>query len=139
MSVRSLTKILLHLIWGTKNHEKILTDREFRKRVSDHLSENSKSKNIYMKINHVNAVIDLPTNRSVEEVMRLLKGELSHWINKELDSKFSWAIGYAVFSVSESNLAKVIRYIQNQDKHHRQKSFREEYDDFVTAYKVDIG
>jgi len=141
MSVRSFTKIWLHIIWGTKNRNKSLVDREFRKRISKHLLENSKEKAIYMKVNyinsdHVHALVDLPTNMTVEDVVRLIKGESSSWINKIVKFKFAWGTGYGAFSVSESNLDKVVKYIMNQEEHHRMKSFTEEYDAFLKAYNV---
>ena len=141
MSVRSFTKIWLHIIWSTKNRNKSLVDREFRKRISKHLLENSKEKGIYMKVNyvnsdHVHAVIDLPTNMTIEDVARLLKGESSSWINNNIDFKFNWATGYAAFSVSESKLNKVIKYILNQEEHHKHKSFTEEHNEFLRAYNV---
>ena len=141
MSVRSFTKIWIHFIWGTKNHDKSLPDREFRKRISKHLSVNAESKGIYMKVNyinsdHVHALIDLPTNITIEDVARLLKGELSSWINNTIEFKFNWATGYAALSVSESKLDKVIKYILNQEEHHKHKSFTEEYEKFLSAYNV---
>jgi REP element-mobilizing transposase RayT len=141
MSVRSFTKIWIHFIWGTKNRNKSLTNREFRKRISKHLSTNSENQGIYMKVNYVNSdhihsVIDLPTNMTIEDVARLLKGELSSWINNNIEFKFNWATGYAAFSVSESKLDKVIKYILNQEEHHKNKSFTEEYDEFLRAYNV---
>ena len=141
MSVRSFTKIWLNIIWGTKNRKKSLVDKEFRKRISKHLLENSKQKGIYMKVNyvnsdHVHAVIDLPTNMTIEDVARLLKGESSSWINNNIDFKFNWATGYAAFSVSESKLNKVIKYILNQEEHHKHKSFTEEHNEFLRAYNV---
>jgi len=141
MSVRSYTKIWIHLIWGTKNREKSLYDREFRKKASQHLAENSVDKKIYMKINyvnadHVHALIDLPTNKTLEDVARLLKGELSSWINTELALKFNWAVGYAAFSVSESKLDTVVKYIKNQEAHHKHISFKEEYEEFLRGYNI---
>ena len=141
MSVRSFTKLWLHLIWGTKDRVKILSDREFRKRVSNHLLTYSKEKGIFMKVNyvnsdHVHAVIDLPTNITIENVLRLLKGETSYWINNNVDYKFNWATGYAAFSVSESRLGKLVTYVLNQEEHHRTKSFTEEYDEFLMAYNI---
>ena len=141
MSVRSFTKIWIHFIWGTKNRNKSLTNREFRKRISKHLSTNSENQGIYMKLNYVNSdhvhvIIDLPTNMTIEDVARLLKGELSSWINNNIESKFNWATGYAAFSVSELKLDKVIKYILNQEEHHKTKSFAEEYDEFLRAYDV---
>jgi putative transposase len=112
MSVRSFTKVWIHFIWGTKNREKSLPDKEFRKRISKHFSVNSENKGIYMKVNyinsdHIHAVIDLPTNMTIEDAARLLKGELSSWINDNVDFKFNWATGYGALSVSESKLDKV--------------------------------
>jgi len=90
----------------------------------------------YVNADHVHALIDLPTNIKIEDAARLLKGELSSWINNNIDFKFNWATGYAAFSVSESRLDKVIKYIINQEEHHRNKSFNEEYNEFLTAYKL---
>jgi REP element-mobilizing transposase RayT len=141
MSLHTYTKCWLHLIWNTLEKERTLTDKEVRKRISKHLYENSSAKKIYMKVNyvnpeHVHALIDLPTNYSIEEVLNLFKGESSHWINenKFLKGKFSWGRGYATFSISESNLDKVEKYIINQEEHHKKKSFAEEYNAFIKAY-----
>ncbi len=139
MSVRSFTKIWLHLIWATHNREKSLINKEFRKELSFHILEYSKGKGIFMKINyvnsdHVHALIDLPTNLTIEEAVRLIKGESSFWINKHVDYKFNWGKGYGAFSVSPSNLDKVIRYIENQETHHRKVSFTGEYDKFISVY-----
>jgi REP element-mobilizing transposase RayT len=86
-----------------------------------------------MKINfvntdHVHALVDLPTNLCVEDAVQLLKGASSHWINESnlLPGKFAWGRGYGAFSVSESALGEVARYIANQEEHHRKKSFAEE-------------
>ena len=141
MSVRSFTKIWLHIIWSTKNRDKYLVDREFRKRISKHLYKNSEDKGIYMKVNYVNSdhvhtVVDLLTNKTVEDVARLLKGESSSWINNNVGFKFAWGSGYAAFSVSESNVDKVVKYIINQEEHHRDRSFTDEYDAFLRAHKV---
>lgn len=141
MSIHSYSKCWLHLIWETLKREKYLVDRNVRKKISTYLYEYASSKNIFMKINFVNSdhthsLIDLPTNYSIEEVMHLLKGSSSHWINQNnfLKTKFSWGRGYGAFSVSESNLEKVVNYIANQEEHHRTKTFEEEYKEFIKVY-----
>ncbi len=85
MSLHSYSRCWLHLIWGTLNREKILP-KEAAAQVSRYLSEYAEGKSVYMKINyvnadHVHALIDLPTGLSIEELMQLLKGSSSHWIN----------------------------------------------------------
>jgi REP element-mobilizing transposase RayT len=113
-------------------------------KVSDFLYEYAESKGIYMKTNyvnpdHVHAVIDLPTKITIEETLKLLKGASSHWINdnRVTGGHFRWGRGYGAFSVSQSNLDDVVRYIANQEEHHRKKSFSEELASFVKAYGLE--
>ena len=140
MSLRSYNKIWIHFIWETFDGEKSLT-KEVRKNVSNLLYEYCKEKKIFMKINyvnaeHVHALIDLPTNLSVEDCIKLLKGASSFYMNKNriTKTKFSWGKGYGAFSVSASQLTNVVKYIKNQEEHHRTKSFTEEYELFMKKY-----
>jgi REP element-mobilizing transposase RayT len=96
-----------------------------------------------MKINHVNpdhvhALVDLPTGLAIEDVLHLLKGASSHWINESnlLPGRFAWGRGYGAFSVSQSGAAEVAKYIADQEEHHRKKSFGEELKLFVERYEL---
>jgi len=123
------------------NREKLLFSKDVRRQLSTYLSEYAESKEIYLKMNYVNSehvhtLIDLHTKYSIEEVAKLFKGNSSHWINQNrlIPGKFSWGRGYGAFSVSQSNVSKVARYIATQEEHHRKKTFQEEYEAFVKAY-----
>ena len=85
-------------------------------------------------------LVDLPTNLSVEDCIKLLKGGSSFYINKEriTKTKFSWGKGYGAFSVSASQLKNVIEYIRNQEEHHKTKGFTEEYELFMKMYGDDV-
>lgn len=140
MSVHSYSRCWLHMIWATKNRQRV-SDREARKVISAHLNENAKEKEIYVKINymnadHIHALIDLPTKYSIEDIAKLLKGELSYWINQNdiIPNKFSWGRGYGAFSVSHSIVSKVAEYIAKQEKHHKKMTFQQEYRSFVEKY-----
>ena len=105
------------------------------------MSEYAEKNGIYMKINyvnpeHVHALIDLPTRYSIEDVLKLFKGASSHWINENrlLRGKFGWGRGYGAFSVSQSNVAQVGKYIATQEDHHRRHSFLEEYQILIQRY-----
>src|SRR5438105_14942768 len=117
MSVHSYSRCWLHMIWATLSREKMLT-RDARKKLSAWLDDYSKSKGIYMRTNYVNAdhahaLIDLPTNKTIEDVAHLFKGASSHWVNEQrlADGRFAWGRGYGAFSVSHSNVPKVVKYI----------------------------
>ena len=106
-----------------------------------HLREYAESKGIYMKLNfvnadHVHALIDLPTNLAIEEVLKLFKGESSHWVNEQnlVPGKFAWQRGYGAFSVSQSGVDEVCAYIAGQEEHHRKLSFVDELKLFVKRY-----
>lgn len=86
MSTHSYSRCWLHLIWETLRREPMLDGRAAA-RASASLTEYSREKGIYMKINsfnadHTHALIDLPTNLTIENVIQLLKGRSSHWINE---------------------------------------------------------
>jgi putative transposase len=85
---------------------------------------------------HVHALIDFPTAFSIEELMQLLKGSSSHWINANdiMTGKFAWGRGYGAFSVSESNVDQVARYIAHQGEHHRMRPFAEELRGFIDRH-----
>ena len=97
-----------------------------------------------MKINffnadHTHALIDLPTDKSIEQVVQLLKGSSSHWVNEQKLAKgrFAWGRGYGAFSVSHSDVERVAAYIANQEEHHRKRTYEEEFDLFVKRYGLE--
>ena len=142
MSLHSYSRCWIHLIWGTLNREKVL-NKKAAARLSDHLAEYASTKGIYMKINfvnadHVHALVDLPTNLSIEELIQFLKGNSSHWVNSNnlLNGKFAWGRGYGAFSVSESNVNRVAAYIAGQEEHHRQRTFADELRDFIEHHSL---
>lgn len=143
MSIHSYSRVWLHLVWSTLERRPMFTSSSAPK-VSAFLHDYAKQKGVYMKINfvnpdHVHALIDLPTNFSIEEVMQLFKGSSSHWINEQnlVPGKFGWGRGYGVFSVSESNVTDVADYIAKQEEHHRKRSFAEELKLFVERHGLE--
>jgi REP element-mobilizing transposase RayT len=140
MSTHSYSRLWTHLIWETLKREPML-NKPAAAKASSFLTDYSLQKGIYMKINYVNAdhthaLIDLPTNICIEDVIKLFKGGSSFWINqnKIIRGKFRWGGGYGAFSVSHSDVERVARYIANQEQHHRKKTYAEEYETFVRRY-----
>jgi REP element-mobilizing transposase RayT len=83
----------------------------------------------------VHALLVLPPTLPVAKAVQFLKGSSSKWIN-ETNGEFAWQEGSGAFSVSASQTADVVRYIQNQRTHHEKKSFEEEFVEFLKKYGV---
>jgi putative transposase len=88
---------------------------------------------------HIHAFIGLRPSMSFSDLVRDMKNNSSNFINdkKWIKGRFSWQEGYGAFSYSHSHIQRVYNYILNQEEHHRKKSFREEYDDFLKKFEVE--
>ncbi len=135
------TKVWIHVIWLTKNRNKIIT-RELKPLLLEHIKENSKKKEIFIDSmncvsDHIHLLISLGREQTISKVIMLIKGESSNWVNKQkiIYGKFEWQDEYIAISVSESIVSKVREYINNQAEHHKTKSFEEEYNLFIKKYK----
>ncbi len=134
------TKMIVHLVWSTKKRLPLLR-YDLRAVFLDHVRANAADKGIKIDLinchlDHVHALISLEADQNLSKVISLLKGESSHWINQQklILGKFAWQEDYFAVSVSESGLDRVRDYIRNQDKHHKKKSFQDEYEEFLRIY-----
>ena len=120
------TKIAVHIVWTTKNREKIITPTS-KPKLIEHIKENAKKKSILIdRINcvseHIHVLILQKPDQKLAEILQLIKGESSHWMNKNklINTKFEWQDDYFANSVSESGLNNVRNYIERQEEHHSQ-------------------
>ncbi len=88
---------------------------------------------------HIHILIGCRPHQSASDLMQNLKRDSSKWINtkKLSSSKFEWQEGFGGFSYSKSQLKDVIKYIENQEKHHEKKTFIQEYLDFLDKFEVE--
>lgn len=133
-----------------KTENRFLNTIESRKLVWNHIRENAIKKDIYIDFvngfkDHCHCLISLKINQNVDKIMQLIKGESSFWINKNRHlfpnmkgRKFEWQDEYFALSVSESVLNRVRNYIKNQEEHHKKKTFKEEYDEIIEKYNIQI-
>ncbi|MCX7611836.1 MAG: IS200/IS605 family transposase [Ignavibacterium sp.] len=136
----SFARVWVHLIWSTKNREKIIL-KEYKEKLLEHIKTNAVDKGIYIDtINcveeHIHILILLGKSQTISDVVKLIKGESSRWWNKNKFTKykFEWQNEYFAISVSESIVEKVRDYIRRQEEHHRCKSFSEEKDEYQKKY-----
>lgn len=133
------------MIWATKRRKRLI-NKALKNKLLTHIKEVARSKDIHIvAINcvedHIHLIVSMNANQDLAKIVMHIKGESSHWVNKQkiLDVKFEWQDDYIALSISKSQLPKVIRYINNQEEHHHRLSSQEEYDLFLkhTGFKIE--
>jgi REP-associated tyrosine transposase len=89
---------------------------------------------------HLHLLLGLRPDQSLSDLMKQVKQNSSAWINKNkfANHKFSWQAGYGAFSYAKSDVARVIKYIQEQKSHHEKVTFIEEYTELLEAFDIDF-
>ena len=90
---------------------------------------------------HVHLLLGFRPTQALSDLMQQIKQDSSVWINQNgfLQNRFSWQAGYGAFSYAKSQVPNVIRYIQNQEGHHKKKTFTEEYVELLKEFEVDFN
>jgi putative transposase len=129
---QSLARLLLHIIFATKNREPYFTDLTIRRDVNAYLAATANhlgcpSLSVGGVADHVHVVCGLNRTLSVATLVAKLKVSSNQVLKGKFLSQFAWQNGYAAFSVAESTLESVIEYVTKQDEHHQRLTFQEEY------------
>jgi putative transposase len=127
------SQIYLHIVFSTKNRTPWI-DVDIETRVWAYIGGIARKHKIApIQIggieDHVHALVGSPTTLSPSQIAKHLKGESSIWIHREFRhlKEFAWQDGYGAFSVSRSEIPRVVEYIKNQRQHHKSQSFEDEY------------
>ena len=88
---------------------------------------------------HIHILVGMRPSQSVSDLLQDIKSGSSKWINEQnfCKEKFEWQSGFGAFSYGASQVSQVIRYIENQEQHHKQVSFREEYLSFLKKFEIE--
>ena len=139
---QSLSSILIHLIFSTKNREPFLTpeiDAEiYPYMASIFRAMNSPALIINGTSDHIHTLFSLSRVTTIADIVEEVKSESSKWIKTKGKRfrRFHWQSGYGAFSIGQSQVPAVKRYITRQKEHHRRVSFQEEYRKFLKVYEV---
>jgi putative transposase len=140
---QSLSSILIHMIFSTKNREPFITpaiETELHPYMATVFRElKSPTLTIDGTSDHVHILFSLGRVIKVADLVEEVKTESSKWIKtKGLEFRnFHWQKGYGAFSIGQSNVASLKRYIRGQTQHHRRVTFQDEYRKFLKTYGID--
>ena len=136
----SYCNLLYHIVFATNGREPWLT-REIRSRTHQYLGGAiRKESGIALIVNgtadHVHILAKLRQDKAISKIVGELKANSSGWISRTFNGAagFAWQEGYGVFTVSESQVPRVCRYIERQEEHHRTVLFLEEFKVLLKAH-----
>ncbi len=88
--------------------------------------------------NHVHVFIGYKPHQLIPDLLQDIKGSSSTWINEKgfVKGHFNWQPGYGGFSFSHSHIDSVVKYIMNQEEHHKKRTFREEYIEILERFNI---
>ena len=141
---QSLAQIYIHLVFSTKERQAYLQDLTLRKEMHDYLGGACNGLNCpVLRVggvaDHVHVLFRLGRSISVADLVKEVKRESSKWVKTKAASAqdFSWQNGYGAFSISPSHVDAVRVYIEEQEEHHRDVSFQDEFRRLLTKYGLE--
>ncbi len=137
------TQIYIHIVFSVAGRQSLLKGEvkdELHRYIAGILSrKRRKLLAINVMPDHLHLLLALEPETALSDLVRDIKANSSRFIRERgwVRGKFAWQEGFGAFSYSRSQLDAVIRYIQNQEKHHSRRSFRDEYLALLRKYGVD--
>ncbi len=135
--VNTYTQIYIQIVFAVQNRFALIDsswDEELYKYITGAIQKSSqKMIAINSMPDHIHLLIGMKPSCNLSDLVREVKKQSNLFINEKqfIDYKFNWQEGFGAFSYSHSQLDNVIHYINNQKEHHRKKTFKEEYTDFL--------
>tara|TARA_R110002124_G_scaffold106139_1_gene257565 strand:- start:13359 stop:13820 length:462 start_codon:yes stop_codon:yes gene_type:complete len=137
------SQIYIQYVFAVKGRVNLLK-RPWRNEVFKYISGIIKGKNqkaiiVNGMADHVHAFVGLKPAMPISDLIRDIKNNSTNFINEQkfLKGKFEWQEGYGAFSYSHSQMNHVYQYQGNQEEHHRKKTFKEEYFDFLEKFEIE--
>lgn len=140
---QSLSSVLIHLIFSTKHRQPLITsdiEIELYHYLATVFRENKcPSLKIGGYTDHVHALFALSRTVTIAEIVEEVKKRSSKWIKtKGVEfEEFAWQAGYGAFSVSQSNVDVVKKYIENQKQHHAKSDFQTEFRELLRKHEIE--
>jgi len=136
------TQIHIHAVFAVQNRISLIQKQwqdELYKYITGIVTNNGhKLLQIGGMPDHVHVLFGMKPTHALSDLMQDIKGSSSLWINKKqlVRGKFSWQEGYGAFSYGKSQIDRVVKYIQLQEKHHSKRNFEEEYLELLQLFGI---
>jgi REP-associated tyrosine transposase len=136
------TQLYVHIVFAVKGRQHFIIE-PYREAVQKYISgiianKNQKLYAIFCMPDHAHIFVSILPNINISDLVRDIKSNSTTWIKLTFSSlkSFAWQEGFGAFSYSKSQADNVVNYIINQPNHHRRKTFKEEYIEFLNAFDI---
>ena len=136
------TQIYIHIIFSVKGRQSLIPKQHKSELHGYIMGIIRKKKQTVIQINsmpdHIHILVGITPDTTISNLVRDIKANSTKFINRKqwVVGKFQWQEGFGAFSYARSQLDNIINYIRNQEKHHSQKTFREEYLEILKRFDV---
>ncbi|MFH6986365.1 IS200/IS605 family transposase [Flavobacterium collinsii] len=138
------SQLYIHIVFTVKGRQNLISKNwkaEIYKYITGIISnKGQKLITINGMPDHIHILIGLKPDKSISDLVRDIKANSSKFISEKkwINGKFEWQNGFGAFSYSHSHLTNIIKYIENQEEHHKTRTFKEEYIGFLKLFDVDF-
>lgn len=139
----TFSQIYIQVVFAVKGRENLISEQwqsELHKYISGIIKAKEQKPIIVNGVDdHIHCFIGLNPAMAISDLVRDIKNNSSKFINerKFVKGKFQWQEGYGAFSYSHSQIEQVYNYILNQKEHHKKRTFKEEYIDFLNKFEIE--
>lgn len=139
----TFSQIYIQVVFAVKGRENLISEQwqsELHKYISGIIKAKEQKPIIVNGVDdHIHCFIGLKPAMAISDLVRDIKNNSSKFINerKFVKGKFQWQEGYGAFSYSHSQIEQVYNYILNQKEHHKKRTFKEEYIDFLNKFEIE--
>ncbi len=137
------TQLYVHAVFAVKGRANLISPK-WKEKLYQYITGIITNKNQKLMVingmpDHLHLLIGLKPDCTLSDLIRDIKANSSKWINEQkfVMGKFEWQTGFGAFTIGQSQIQSVVNYILNQEEHHKKKTFREEYIEFLNAYEID--
>lgn len=139
------SQIYIQIVFAVKGRQNLI-GKEWQEELNKYISgiitnKGHKTMIVNGVSDHIHVFVGLKPSMAISDLVRDIKNNSSNFINdrKLVAGKFSWQEGYGAFSYAQSQVKTVYNYILNQETHHKKKTFKDEYHDFIEEFEIDYN
>jgi len=138
----TFTQIYIHFVFSVKGRQNLI-QKSWKDELHKYICGivDGKDQKVYAiggMADHIHLLVSIKPTIAISDLVRDIKANSSKWINEKkfVIDKFQWQEGFGAFSYAQSQLDNVIAYINNQEQHHKEKTFKDEYIELLQKFNI---